>query len=105
MTENEDGAGASHPDAVTCKSSNRRQTAGTPTASHTRVAWGEFHPPTGRRHLGVVLVRGCPACGSSLHLHRASTADSADGTFRTGSCGATYLLRVRPALRARGAAA
>lgn len=66
-----------------------------PFARELPIAVGEFYPPAGRRHLGVVVVRSCPAC-LHLHLHRANAAGSADGTTRTGSCGAEYRLRVLP---------
>ena len=57
------------------------------------VAPAVYYPPVGRRRLGAVVVRTCPAC-SHMHLHRAEFASTADGTLRTGSCGAQYVLRV-----------
>jgi hypothetical protein len=65
--------------------------------SAARLAVGEWYAPCGRRHLGVVIVRTCPAC-QHLHLHRSATPDSAHGAVRTGSCGAAYVLTVRVAL-------
>lgn len=67
------------------------------------VAAGEFHPPAGRRTLGVVVVRSCPAC-HQMHLHRAETVGSAHMAERVGSCGATYLLNVHHALPIGGVA-
>lgn len=67
------------------------------------VAVGQFHPPAGRRHLGVVIVSRCPGCGH-LHIHRAQAVATADGSSRTGSCGIEYKLRVLPAQRMGGAA-
>jgi hypothetical protein len=71
----------------------------------TLLAVAEFHPPIGRRRLGVLLVRRCPSatCGR-LHLHRAGSADSAHMATRTGSCGAMYVLNVHAALPIGGAA-
>lgn len=74
-----------------------------PTGDHRQrrdlVAVGEYFPPAGRRRLGVVIVRRCPAC-AHLHLHRAVLVGTADGSTRTGSCGRSYVLRVLPAARA-----
>lgn len=67
------------------------------------VAVGEFHPPCGRRGLGAVIVRRCPAC-QYLHIHRAMLVRTVDGSERTGSCGVTYIVRVLPAQRIEGAA-
>jgi hypothetical protein len=67
------------------------------------VAFGEYHPPVGRRRLGAVIVRRCPAC-AHLHQHRAVLPRTVDGETRVGSCGAEYALRVLPAPRIEGAA-
>lgn len=56
------------------------------------IAVGELHPPAGRRHLWVLLVRRCPAC-AHLHIHRVGRP-SAGTHRRTGSCGADYEIRV-----------
>jgi hypothetical protein len=61
------------------------------------VAVGEYFPPVGRRHLGAVIVRRCPSC-RHLHQHHSVVVGTADGSIRTGSCGAVYILRVLPAL-------
>jgi hypothetical protein len=55
------------------------------------VAVGIYYPPSGRRRLGAIVVRSCPAC-LHLHLHRA--AGPVASTPRTGSCGAEYVIRV-----------
>jgi hypothetical protein len=105
---NASGAGLAQPDPAT--SIDHRRTAqpdhanGTPRrTTPVLVAVGEYHPPTGRRHLGVVIVRTCPNCGH-LHIHRAMVATTADGTTRVGSCGIEYLLCVLPAERLGGVA-
>jgi hypothetical protein len=67
------------------------------------IAVGEYHPPVGRRRLGAVIVRRCPAC-RHLHQHKAIVVATADGSMRTGSCGAVYTLRVLRAPRTEGAA-
>jgi hypothetical protein len=55
------------------------------------VASGTYYPPAGRRRLGVIVVRTCPAC-LHLHLHRASGPTAS--VVRTGSCGAEYSISV-----------
>lgn len=67
-----------------------------------RTAAGAFYSPAGRRHLGVVVVRTCPACGP-LHLHRAESRAVVDGAVRAGSCGATYRLALDAAAGLGGA--
>jgi hypothetical protein len=57
------------------------------------TAHGVWYPPSGRRHLGAVVVPFCPAC-AHLHLHRAVRVGSVDGHVRVGSCGAAYVLSV-----------
>ena len=56
-------------------------------------AAGVFYPPTGRRHLGVVVVRTCPSC-RELHLHRAESRGAIDGAMRSGSCGSLYAVQL-----------
>jgi hypothetical protein len=71
------------------------------SASHSRglpIGHGVYHGPGGRRRLGAMIVT-CPACLHE-HLHRAATLATAQAAVRTGSCGATYTLEVRPALPA-----
>lgn len=65
-------------------------------AAPRHVATGVWYPPAGRRRLGVVIVRRCPAC-LHLHLHRAMLVGTADGSTRIGGCGRAYVLRVLPA--------
>lgn len=84
--------------------SNDRAGQGQRSASSAAlVGLGSYYPPAGRRTLGVVVVRSCPAC-HQMHLHRAETVGSAHMAERVGSCGATYLLNVHHALPIGGVA-
>lgn len=112
MKPKKNGGGAGHHPATPAKkiaaAARPPQISSEGTDQHRRrrdrlVAVGEFHPPCGRRGLGAVIVRRCPAC-QYLHIHRAMLVRTVDGSERTGSCGVTYIVRVLPAQRIEGAA-
>lgn len=82
----------------------RRPPAGAPSQQNDRrgqgqrtarrgplVAVGIYYRPAGRRRLGAIVVRTCPACGH-LHLHRATGPTTS--VVREGSCGVEYTVRV-----------
>lgn len=65
------------------------------------IAPGFISPAIGRRHLALVVIPRCPAC-SYVHVHR-SNAVNVVGK-RTGSCGATYIVRIAGSKRGRWSA-
>ena len=103
--------GSTHTDesptrkTITMDRTTTPPTGATSTAATAAVlvAFGEYFPPAGRRHLGAILIRRCPGC-SHAHFHRGSRVASVDGESRTGSCGTEYRVRVLPAARVGGAA-
>lgn len=102
MNQNESGPGVTIPRPATSTISATQHDRDQRNRSMP-VGVGIWHPPAGRRQLGVVIVDSCPMC-RHLHLHRAMAVATADGCIRTGSCGAEYRLRVLPAQRVGGAA-
>lgn len=72
-----------------------------PLPGNVAPSW--YFPPSGRRHLGLIVVPRCPGCGAG-HFHRAVTAHAADGSTRVGSCGHVYFLRLTAVPDARRAA-
>lgn len=79
-----------HKISATAKQHDRHQS--TDPGRALVVVNGELHPPAGRRHRWLLLVRRCPGC-TYLHIHR-TEYPGAGHWQRVGSCGTEYAVRV-----------